>query len=287
MVMIDLASRTRMRFEDTRSLSSPVFAPSGQSLVFSSDRDGEFGLWSRPLPGDGTRGGVRKLTRQRGDAEQCAISPDGLRVAYSRRFGARTDIWIVSTRGGPARRFTDDATIDLHPAWSRDGTRLAFVSDRDGRPHVWVAPAEGSAVPEDARQVTAGEGVDAHPVWIGDDDAIAFIRTSGADRDVWTVSLDELAPPRRLSFGAGARFVRWSAMDGALWVAATWGTGSVELRQLSIDDGAITPFSPPLILGPSTSVAYFDISDDGRHLAYVEREVSGDIWTLDADRGRF
>ena len=42
-------------------------------------------------------------------------------------------------------RLTTDAAYDGQPAWSPDGTRLAFSSDRGGNYHIWVMNADGSS----------------------------------------------------------------------------------------------------------------------------------------------
>lgn len=65
-----------------------------------------------------------------------AVSPDGTQVA----FVALGDLWIAPVRAGevlPAR-LTHDAFVEAYPAWSPDGARLAFSSDRDGSMDLWV-----------------------------------------------------------------------------------------------------------------------------------------------------
>jgi Tol biopolymer transport system component len=255
--------------------------------VFSSDREGEFDLWSRPLSDNGSREGPRRLTRHAGNTGQCAISRDGRRVAYEQLHDGQGDIWIVSVLGGPATRFTHHPARDMHPAWSPDGDRVAFVSDREGSRHVWVARFDGVRRTGDPICITSGDGVDSVPVWSKDGESIAFMRLLDGQRDVWTVHPDGSGGARRLTVGADARYIDWDAGEESLWVAATWQTDSIEVRRLDIDDGANMPFSPPLILGPASEVAYFDVDHGGDRLAYVEREVVGDIWTLKVDKERF
>ena len=70
------------------------------------------------------------------------------------------DIWTVPASGGPPVQFTDDPAADIHPAWSPDGTRLAFSSERSGAARIWVAPvAEGRPAGEEPTQSVTGVAV--------------------------------------------------------------------------------------------------------------------------------
>jgi len=68
------------------------------------------------------------------------ISPDGQRVAFvittidERKQEYHSSIWIVSTDGGEAKRFTGGASNAHSPNWSPDGNWLGFVTDREGEP---------------------------------------------------------------------------------------------------------------------------------------------------------
>lgn len=97
-----------------------------------------------------------------------AISPDGATIA----FAWRGDLWRVPASGGAATRLTAHASDDLMPAWSPDGERLAFVSDRDGYANVWIMDADGGAL----RQVTDLD----RPVTIS-----AFGRDAGGRDLIW------------------------------------------------------------------------------------------------------
>ncbi len=68
------------------------------------------------------------------------ISPDGARVAFvattlsEERDEYLSNVWVADADGGGApRRFTAGPKRDRDPRWSPDGTRLAFVSEREGK----------------------------------------------------------------------------------------------------------------------------------------------------------
>lgn len=72
------------------------------------------------------------------------ISPDGKRIVYVRQSAdISTDrrvsnLWIVNFDGSEHRPLTTGTYSDASPRWSPDGTRLAYVSDRDGKPQLYV-----------------------------------------------------------------------------------------------------------------------------------------------------
>ena len=78
-------------------------------------------------------------------------SPDGRRIAFvSDRDGdgdGDGDVHVMRADGTGVRRLTRDAgapAADLAPAWSPDGSRIAFVSTSSGGMEIWVLRADGS-----------------------------------------------------------------------------------------------------------------------------------------------
>ena|SRR2546425_346279 len=84
------------------------------------------------------------------------ISPDGRQAAYvlvtvnAKHDGYETSVWLVATDGAsPPRRLTAGPK-DGGPRWSPDGTTLAFLRSKDGRPQLHLLPLAGG----EARQLT-------------------------------------------------------------------------------------------------------------------------------------
>jgi tricorn protease len=75
-----------------------------------------------------------------------SLSPDGQEIVFSWR-GA---LWKTSIDGGHAVRLTNHPADDLRSAWSPDGSRIAFNSNRDGYSNIWIMNADGTNL----RQVT-------------------------------------------------------------------------------------------------------------------------------------
>src|SRR5262245_57680994 len=111
------------------------------------------------------------------------LAPDGRRVAFVVTMLSEdqdeylSSIWVVATAGGTPRRFTTGPKRDTAPRWSPDGTRLAFLSEREARQkaQLYVMPADGG---EATRCTDLYNGV-THPVWSPDSTRLAFVTRVG------------------------------------------------------------------------------------------------------------
>ena len=120
------------------------------------------------------------------------ISPDGQRLAFvvttidEHKHEYRSSIWMVSTEGGEAKRFTTGPANTHSPSWSPDGRWLAFVSEREGepvdkdekeqkkhgkgKPQIWLIPTDGG----EAHQLTFMQHGASNPVWSPDSKRLVF-----------------------------------------------------------------------------------------------------------------
>ncbi len=93
-----------------------------------------------------------------------ALSPDGSTIAFT----YKGDIFTVPSAGGRARQLTTDRGYDTAPAWSPDGTQIAFTSDRAGSADVFVMPAAGGT----PRRLTTNNGSETVLGWLNDSTVI-------------------------------------------------------------------------------------------------------------------
>ena len=115
-----------------------------------------------------------------------SVSPDGQRVVVSRTVQGNTDLWLLD--GARTSRFTFDAALDHFPLWSRDGTRIAFYSNRTGTGDLYVKAASGAGAEE---ALVASPQTKAASDWSGDG---RFLLYSSVDPqtnlDLWVLPLD-------------------------------------------------------------------------------------------------
>jgi dipeptidyl aminopeptidase/acylaminoacyl peptidase len=158
----------------------PAWSPDGSQIAFVSDRDGNAEIYIMDADGSDQR----RLTDNQTDEWHPAWSPDGAQIAFmSDRndpdpIGCRPDCnydLFVLTLGeslqGPDsgwQQVTDHVASDHHPAWSPDGSRLAFYSSRDGDAEIYTLSVADSLLAgrgSDIRQLTNNEFDDSSPAW--------------------------------------------------------------------------------------------------------------------------
>src|SRR2546428_350717 len=98
----------------------------------------------------------------------------------------------------PIRQLTQTSASNLRPAWSPDGKRIAFQTNRDGPYHIYVMDADGGNV----RQLTSGDADDRHPTWSPDGKRIAVESGSDVKREIWVIDMASRARTQLTRSGA-------------------------------------------------------------------------------------
>jgi dipeptidyl aminopeptidase/acylaminoacyl peptidase len=195
--------------------SQIAWSPDGTRIAFVDPVVGRRGIYiSNPDGSD-----AQRLTTGPNDGWP-SWSPDGARIAFSSTrddssiqacepgadFRCPTDIYSVEADGSQVTRLTSDPAPEYRPAWSADGSQIAFVKALNGTgTAIDVMGADGTGV----RQVSSAEGgSDFSPSWSPDGKEIVFAAIRNEDWGIWVVNADGTDEHRILG-GVGA----WHAED--------------------------------------------------------------------------
>jgi Tol biopolymer transport system component len=126
-------------------------------------------------------------------------SPVDVKLEGRLTFSAEGDVWVMNADGSGRRRLTSDPEMDFDPAWSPDGSRIAFRSHRDGNEEVYVMAADGSA----ERNLTNNAGSDYSPSWSPDGTTIAFASDRDGDPNEIYVMNEDGSNPTRVTDNPG------------------------------------------------------------------------------------
>ena len=139
----------------------PLFTPDAERVVFASNREGSFGLFS--MAWDGTGNAERLMTIE--DVRTLrpyGWSPDG--VVLFESFSTSSDIGILQLDGdGTWEPLLSTEANEKAPAVSPDGEWIAYASDRTGVEEIYV-----ERFPELGGEQLISRGGGGHPVWSQD-----------------------------------------------------------------------------------------------------------------------
>ena len=221
----------------------PSWSPDGLKISFLS----EGALWVIPVSpetGQATEP-ARKLVD--GITRLSTWSPDGKMIAYA----ANGDIWKIPATGGTPQQITDSPMPESRPAWSPDGSKIAFVRVRDEKTKVrdiWlISPKGGNA----SRIIENGY----YPRWSSDGKCILFLRKDLRKEELEILWIFQLSSKRECKIEPPGKWRAYfySTKDGkflfldagtsyrsALKVVSVYGGPSMDLSEDV--DGEVWPY---------------------------------------------
>jgi dipeptidyl aminopeptidase/acylaminoacyl peptidase len=208
------------------------------------------------------------------------LSPDGARIAYTLTAidrdndEYRNSIWVVPFGGGEPAQFTRGTKNDTSPRWSPDGQRLAFLSDREGKPaQLYLMPAHGG----EAHKLTSLLNGAGPAVWSPDSQTILFAanvlkETPPADQEARQRWDQRPKVVNRAQFKDDGQGYTFDAVSQLFIIPAAGG----EAKQLTT---AASANRAPAWSHDASQIAFSRLRD-----GLTDYNLS-DIWVMDADGG--
>ena len=250
----------------------PFFLDTSDSrIVFSSDRDGDFEIYSM-LPDGSDR---KRLTNNSGYDDMPAWSPDGKKIAFVSDRHGNPEIYVMNADGSRVRRLTQDNGPDnALPAWSPDSSRIAYSSGRDGNREIYVMDADGS----NRVNLTNDPGYDSSPAWSPDGRRILFNTRRDGNLEIYVMDADGSNQVRLTRNATSDEFPTWSP-DGSRIAFSSSRTGPRAVYVMDADGS-----NPVQLTGDNFRDYWPSWSPDGARITFTsDRYGAPEIMAMNAD----
>ena len=221
---------------------------------------------------------VRRVTVSRSLNTNPAWSPDGRSIAYTSWLSGFPEVLVSYIYEGrmtrPANGNADDH--NFLPAFSSDGSQIAFMSNRDGNPDLYVVNADGTG---EVRRLTNHPAIDVSPTWSPNGQQIAFTSDRTGAPQIYVVGADGTGL-RRLTYESYCDRPTWSpAPFNEIAYSSKTGPGH-DIKVLDLATNEVRQLTYGL--GSNESPSY---SPNGRHVAFTSTRGSGlkQIYTIGRD----
>src|SRR5499426_3586347 len=257
---------------------SPAFSPDGKRLAFVrviSALVGEIYLVS-------VNGGEpKRLTFDGAGVSNLAWTPDGREIVFASRLGGKNRLYRIPVEGGGAEWLAATGSEAQYPAFSRDGSRLAWRQNTSDEDIFRLALKSGSENVPPVASLIVSTALEASPRYSPDGKRIAFVSNRSGSDEIWVCGSDGENPIRLTSFrGPLAGSPSWSP-DGKQIVFDCRPEGNADIYVVSAEGG-----QPQRLTADPAEDIVPSWSRDGRWI-YFTSNRSGrlQIWKMPAGEG--
>ncbi|HVE71875.1 MAG TPA: protein kinase [Thermoanaerobaculia bacterium] len=269
----------------------PALSPDGRQLVFTR----EIGRVRKLILTEPAEASERQLTRGDFDDIQPYWSPDGRSLLFVRASEAAAhfdkadvfgryvggNVWQLDLESGRETRLSDEG---FNPAWSPDGTRIAFDASFSGPRRIWVADARG----RNAQQLTTDDSeATSHvrPRWSPDGSKIVFQNIEGTKSDVRVVDVNTRAAKWITDDFVMDLHPVWSHDGGSIFFSS-YRTGGINVWSVPVDlDGSAAGPMQQITAGAGHDVD-LDVPRSDDRLVFAILKQNAELWRLPIDPER-
>ncbi len=257
-------ARTRLAFVTDRDSESVLGLVENRAVkeIYISDYDGA---------------NVRRVTVSRTLNTNPAWAPDGRAVGYTSWISGFPDVVMSHLFEGRMTRPANGNARDHNslPAFSPDGSRVAFNSNRDDNNDIYVANVDGTGL----YQLTNNPAIDTSPTWSPNGQQIAFTSDRTGSPQIYVIGVDGTGL-RRLTYETYCDRPTWSPppFNEIAYSSKTGPGHDIKVLELATNEVRQLTYG----LGSNESPAY---APNGRHIAFSSTRGSGlkQIYTIGRD----
>ena len=281
--------------------SEPAFSPDGSQIAFRSERDGG-GIFVMGATGESPK----RLTNF---GHNPAWSPDGTEIVFATEpvetqpdtRAHPGELWLVNAHSGASRPLVQPQkggpdfgwqSDGVQPSWSPNGKRIAFwsLSSLSAQRDLWTIDPHAAEPKKTVVRVTSDAALQWNPVWSPDGKYLYYGCDADGTLNLWRVAMNRdsgspIAPPEPVPLPANTAGHFSFARSGDMAFVSV--TGSDRVLAIPFDANAGTLGSPRRVIGGSQHIRNFDVSADGKRIAFASRlGKQEDIFVADADGKR-
>ena len=160
--------------------------------------------------------------------------PAGARIAFVATGwsvpGASHEIFVMRPDGSGITSISNQRGDDDDPAWSPDGSQIAFTAERDGNREIYIMNADGT----DPQRLTDHPASDSSPGWSPDGKRIVFISTRDNNQEIYSMRADGGDQTRLTDLPSQENYPAWSP-DGKTILFSSFGEGNAGIYAMDAD----------------------------------------------------